>query len=50
MAKRKEKTTEPAKGIDPRLNNNDAELHQTEEAADKRARAREQGGRRGTSR
>jgi hypothetical protein len=50
MAKPKEKQAEPAKGIDPRINNNDAELHQTEEAADKRARARVQGGRRGTSR
>jgi hypothetical protein len=49
MAKRKQKK-EVAKGIDARLNNNDAELHQTEEAADKRARARVQGGRRGTSR
>lgn len=49
MAKRKEKTG-PAKGVDPRINNNDAELHQTEEAADKRARARAQGGRRGSGR
>jgi len=45
MAKRTRKKTEPTKGIDPRINNNDAELHQTEEAADKRARARAQGGR-----
>lgn len=46
MAQSKKKdTTPPAKGIDPRINNNDAELHQTEEAADKRARVREQAGR-----
>jgi hypothetical protein len=50
MAQRKQKNAEPTKGIDPRLSNNDAELHQTEEAADKRARARAQGGRRGSSR
>ena len=33
------------KGVDARINNNDAELHQTEEAADKRTRARAQAGR-----
>ena len=44
MAQRKKKT-EPPKGVDPRINNNDAELHQTEEAADERARVREQAGR-----
>ena len=44
MAQRKKKTA-PAKGIDPRINNNDAELHQTEKAADDRTRIREQAGR-----
>jgi hypothetical protein len=45
MAQSKKKTT-PTKGIDPRINNNDAELHQTEKAADDRTRIREQAGRR----
>ena len=49
MAQRKKKTA-PAKGIDPRLNNNDAELHQTEQSADDRTRIREQAGRRAGSR
>ena len=40
-----EKKTPPTKGIDPRINNNDAELHQTEAAADDRTRIREQAGR-----
>jgi hypothetical protein len=42
---KKKKTPVPTKGIDPRINNNDAELHQTEAAADDRARIREQAGR-----
>jgi hypothetical protein len=46
MAKsaRKRKKTEPLKGVDARINNNDAELHQSEEAADDRARVRAQAG------
>jgi hypothetical protein len=45
MAPTKKKKSAPTKGIDPRINNNDAELHQTEEAADDRTRIREQAGR-----
>jgi hypothetical protein len=48
--KKKDKTTTPTKGIDPRINNNDAELHQTEEAADDRTRIREQAGRNSANR
>jgi hypothetical protein len=44
MTQRKKKTP-PVKGIDPRINNNDAELHQTEKAADDRTRIRGQAGR-----
>lgn len=41
---RDQEKDETAKGVDPRINNNDAELHQTDEAADDRARVREQAG------